>query len=183
LPHGVRRLVVPVLSAGAVVATLALAETTMVLPEANYRLTNVQRAGQPVRGDRSMTVGELRVAAQNVRHSTEQDDLVRLANYEVEIHKKFALPASCLVLALAGMAIAWRFPRGGTWMLIGASLVVFSVYYVMLMAGENLADQLVIPPVLAMWGANVLMLGVALLAAWRTRGPSARDGRDAVVLS
>jgi lipopolysaccharide export LptBFGC system permease protein LptF len=182
---GGRRLVMPVLSASAVVATLALVLTTQVLPHANARLSATLRgdAAASVKSDRTMTVGELREAARHVVPNGNREALERVASYEVEVHKKFALPAACMVLALAGMAIAWRFPRGGTWMLLGASLAVFSVYYVMLMAGENLADRLVISPLVAMWGANALLLGVALLVGWRRGGPSARGGRGAVVLS
>ncbi len=173
--HGVRRLVVPVLAAGAVVAALALVVTTQVLPRTNARLTAVLTGRAAVQNDRAMTVGELLEAARNAGPRGDRDALARIAAYEVEVHKKFALPAACLVLAMAGMAIAWRFPRGGTWMLLGASLAVFSAYYVMLMAGESLADQLVVPPLVAMWGANALVLTVVLLAVWWRRGvPSGR---------
>jgi lipopolysaccharide export LptBFGC system permease protein LptF len=161
---GVRRLVRPVLSASAAVAALALVLTTQVLPHANARLvaTKVGNAAASVKGDRSMTVGELREAARRVVANGNREALERAAAYEVEVQKKFALPAACLVLAVAGMAIAWRFPRGGTWMVLGASVAVFSLYYVMLMGGETLADRLVIPPLVAMWGANVLLLTVTL---------------------
>lgn len=43
---------------------------------------------------------------------TEPVLLSRVASYEVEIQKKLALPAACLALALAGMALAFRMPRG-----------------------------------------------------------------------
>jgi lipopolysaccharide export LptBFGC system permease protein LptF len=50
-----------------------------------------------------------------------------------------------------------------------ASGVVFTVYYVLIMAGETLAARLVLPPALAMWSANVLMLSVAVVALPRRR--------------
>jgi lipopolysaccharide export system permease protein len=98
---------------------------------------------------------------------------VRAAAYEVEIHKKFALAAACVVLALAGAAIALRFPRGGVGLVIGASGVVFTGYYLSLTAGESLAERLVIPPFVAMWMANALLLAIVLLLVrrpGRTRG-------------
>ncbi len=165
--HGTRRLVIPVLTASAVVATLALAVTTQVLPGANTRLSAVMRGGDPVHNDRTMTVGELQAAAQDAKARGDGD--VAVAGIQVEIHKKFALPAACVVLALVGMAVAFRFARGGVWTVMGASLLVFSAYYTMLMAGETLADQLLVPPFVAMWGANVLLLVLALLLM-RTAG-------------
>ncbi len=161
---GVRRLVTPALSAVAIVATLALGLTTQVLPRTNDRLVAIMRgeAVATVKSDRAMTVRELREAARTAVTSGNPDALTRVATYEVEVQKKFALPAACLVLALAGMAIAWRFPHGGAWMVLGASVTVFSGYYVMLMTGETLADRLVIPPLVAMWGANGLLLAATL---------------------
>ncbi len=181
---GVRRLVTPVLSASTVVAMLALVLTTQVLPHANVRLSAIMRgdAVASAKSDRAMTVGELREAARLVVPNGDGDALARVASYEVEVHKKFALPAACVVLALAGMAIAWRFPRGGTWLVLGASLGVFSAYYAMLLAGETLADRLVIPPLVAMWGANALVLVMVLMVAWRSRGMTAPDGRGPVAI-
>lgn len=89
-----------------------------------------------------------------------------VASLEVEIHKKFALPAACVVLALAAMAIAWSVPRGGTPLLLGASLSLVALYYVMLMAGETLAERLVVSPMVAMWGANGVVLLLATILAW-----------------
>ena len=83
---------------------------------------------------------------------------------------------------VSGMTIAFPVPRGSTWMVIGASLVVFSVYYAMLMTGESLADRLVISPTVGMWGANGLILSMALLAAWWRQGSVASAGPAAGVL-
>ena len=68
------------------------------------------------------------------------------------------------------------------WLVIGASCVVLGAYYVMLMAGEDLADRLVVSPVVGMWGANALLLAAALLAGWRRRAPLASGDGGAVVL-
>ncbi len=83
--------------------------------------------------------------------------------YGVEIHKKFALAVACFVFVLMGAPIALRFPRGGVGLTIGVSLLVFALYYVCLTAGESLGKRGLIPPVVAMWAANVLF---ALVAVW-----------------
>ncbi len=170
----VRRLVVTVLAAAVGVAAVALLVTAEIVPRANERLTAVRSGGAVVQTDRTMTIGELREAARNVRPASEPVSLARAASYEVEIQKKFALPAACLVLALAAMAIAFSFPRGGRWLVFGASLPLFGAYYTLLMVGESLAERLVVSPVVGMWGGNALLLTAALLAVWRRnalRGP------------
>ena len=167
--EGVRRLVVPVLAAAAGVAALAFVVTAEIVPRANERLVTVltQRTAAP--SDRMMTFGELRGAARTVPAGADQFALARAARYEVELQKKLALPAACVILALAAVAIVLTVPRGGVALVIGASLVVFGAYYVLMIAGESLADRLVVSPLVGMWGANALMLAAALLAVWRRR--------------
>jgi lipopolysaccharide export LptBFGC system permease protein LptF len=170
--HGVRRLVTPVLGVAAVLGALTLFSNTQVLPHANGRLMEVLTGSPKVPNDRTMTVGELREAARTARFSSEADAIARATVYEVEIQKKFALAAACLFLALAGAATSIRFPHGGLGLVIGVSAVLFTVYYVSLVAGEALADRQVISPLVAMWMANAFLLAVASLLA---RGPSRPD--------
>jgi lipopolysaccharide export system permease protein len=124
-----------------------------------------------------MTIGELREAARTVRLGTASIALPRAATYEVEIQKKLALPAACVVMALAGVAIALRVRRGGAGLVISASCAVFGAYYVLLMTGEDLADRLVVSPFVGMWTANALLLAATLLAVWRRRAPMSSGGR------
>lgn len=179
---GIRRLVVPVLGAAAGVAALALVVTAEIVPRANEQLAAVLAGGTAAPSDRTMTIGELREAARTVRPGTEPIAIARAAAYEVEVQKKLALPAACMVLALAGVAIALRVPRGGGWLVIGASCAVFGAYYVLLVTGEDLADRLVVSPFVGMWGANALLLAAALLAVWRRRAPFASSASGAVVI-
>jgi lipopolysaccharide export system permease protein len=95
---------------------------------------------------------------------------------QVEIEKKFAIATACVIFALLGAPIAFRFPRGGVGMTIGVSLVVFGVYYVGLIVGEELARRGYLPPFVAMWGTNavLLILGVVLTARLGTEGATHR---------
>lgn len=180
--HGVRRLVAPVLAAAAVVAALTFVSNTQVLPLANARIAAVLEGAPPTLTDRTMTVGELREAARTARTEPGADAAVRAAGYEVEIQKKFALAAACLVLALAGAAITLRFPHGGRGLVLGASALVFTAYYLSLVAGEVLADRRVLPPVIAMWLANGFLLAVVLLLAWRPNRPDPTHGVDTLAI-
>lgn len=168
--HGVRRLVAPVLGAAAVIATLTFVSNVEVLPRANARLVAILEGAPQAPTDRTMTIGELREAAQRARTATNADDS-RAVTYEVEIHKKFALAAACVVLALAGAAIAIRFPYGGVGIVLSTSGLVFTGYYLSLVAGESLADREVISPLVGMWIANAFLLAVALLLVWRPSRP------------
>jgi len=102
----------------------------------------------------------------------------RAATYEVEIQKKLAISAACLVFALLGFPLALRFSRGGAGLVIGVSVAVFAVYYVGLIAGEDLGDRLIVSPFFSMWTPNVIftVVGVGLLWLVRHEGGHARGG-------
>jgi len=104
------------------------------------------------------------------------DSEVTMSRYSVEIQKKFALAAACVVFVLLGAPIGIRFPRGGVGLVIGVSIAVFALYYVGLIVGEDLANKLILDPVIAMWMANVLftVVGVFGLVRVQRSGGSAR---------
>ncbi len=173
--NGIRRLLAPVLGAAAVIASLALVANTQLLPRANDQLAQLLAGGPREASDRSMTINQLREAALIARTANGAEASARAVAYEVEIQKKFALAAACMVLALVGAGTAIRFPRGGVGLVISASLIVFSAYYAAIVGGEALADRQVISPFVGMWMANAFLLGIGLLLAWRPSGSSSND--------
>jgi lipopolysaccharide export system permease protein len=99
--------------------------------------------------------------------------------YDVEIQKKFSLAASCMIFVLVGAPIALRFPRGGVGLVIGVSFAIFGLYYVGLIGGESLADKAYLPPWVAMWAANIILLVIGLiLASQMGREASTARGGD-----
>lgn len=101
-----------------------------------------------------------------------------IAMYDVEIHKKFALAAACFVFCLLGAPIAIRFPRSGVGLTIGASLIIFALYYIGLIAGSSLASAGKVPAWIALWAANAVftVIGIYLLSRLGRTESSARGG-------
>jgi lipopolysaccharide export LptBFGC system permease protein LptF len=155
---------------------VALVVTAEIVPRTNARLAPTLSGSAGPRSDREMTVGELRAAARRARAEAGPSARAHAAGYEVEVHKKLALPAACVVMALAGVGIALRVPRGGAGLVIGASVALCGAYYAVMVTGEDLAGRLVVSPVVGMWGANALLLAAALLAVRRGRAPLAPGG-------
>jgi lipopolysaccharide export system permease protein len=119
---------------------------------------------------------ELRAQRDRVRSAR-----IRASVYSVEAHKKYAIPAACVVFVLVGVPIALRFPSGGVGLVAGASMVIFGLYYVGLIAGESLANRLIVPPFWAMWAPNLLFAAtgiIALLGIRREGTVSRRKTRD-----
>ncbi|MCK4302542.1 MAG: LptF/LptG family permease, partial [candidate division Zixibacteria bacterium] len=85
--------------------------------------------------------------------------------YNIEIHKKYSIPAASLAFVILGAPLAVLSRRGGMGLAIAISIFLFIVYWAFLIGGEDLADRGLMSPFWAMWGANVLMgvLGLYLL--------------------
>jgi lipopolysaccharide export system permease protein len=80
----------------------------------------------------------------------------RMASLSVEVHKKFALPAACVVFVLIGAPLGMRVRRGGP-AIAFVSIGFFLFYYICLIGGEDLANRLWLPPWLAIWLANIVL--------------------------
>jgi len=139
------------------------------------RLFNEPGASSPI----SSPAYLLSSAAQiEVMKARVRDSEVTMSRYSVEIQKKFALAAACIVFVLLGAPVGIRFPRGGVGLVIGVSIAVFALYYVGLIVGEDLANKLILDPVIAMWMANALFTVVGVIGLVRVQhsGGSARGG-------
>jgi lipopolysaccharide export system permease protein len=90
--------------------------------------------------------------ASQVKYETQQ-----INQLMVEVHKKFSIPMACIVFVLIGAPLGIMARRGGIMVGAAYSLFFFIVYWAFLIAGESLADNLVISPFAAMWTANIVI--------------------------
>jgi lipopolysaccharide export system permease protein len=106
------------------------------------------------------TEGNIRASIQRI--ITNKKDVNR---FWVEIHKKYSIPAACIVFILLGAPLGTMTRKGGFGMAAGISLIFFLIYWAFLIGGEKLADRGLISPFWGMWSANFLMaaLGIWLL--------------------
>lgn len=84
---------------------------------------------------------------------------------EVELHKRYAIPFSCLVFGLMGLPLGIQPRRSGRSYGFVLSLLILLAYYISLSASEMFAVQKTIPPFLAGWSPNLLFgaFGIYLL--------------------
>lgn len=89
-----------------------------------------------------------------------EDDEHRIARYQVELHRRFALPVSCLCIGLIAMALGIQPSRGGhTWgasMNVGAGIFLILVYYLLFALASAIGEQGKAPAWLVMWVPNLL---------------------------
>jgi lipopolysaccharide export system permease protein len=76
---------------------------------------------------------------------------------QVEIYKKYSIPFACIIFVLIGAPLGIMTNRGNLAVSGGISLVLFIIYWIFLIAGEELADRAIFSPAIAMWLANVIV--------------------------
>jgi len=87
--------------------------------------------------------------------------------YLVEIHKKYVIPAACLIFVLIGCPLGIMTRRGNFGISGAITLVFYVIYWIFLMTGERLADRGMMPPWLAMWLADIVLGAFGLFLMWR----------------
>lgn len=92
----------------------------------------------------------------------------QINKYLVEIHKKYAIPVACIVFVLVGAPVGYWLRRGGLGIGMGVSIGFFLLYYVGLIAGEEIADRGLVSPWLSMWLPNILLGGVGVVLTYLT---------------
>lgn len=109
------------------------------------------------------TVGLTRYLEQSLKNQDRTRNMINA--YLLEVHKKYSLPAACVVFVLIGAPLGILARRGGMGVSVGISIGLFIVYWAFLIGGEELSDRGMLSPVVAMWAANVLLgvIGLVLL--------------------
>lgn len=87
----------------------------------------------------------------------EENERKEISQFMVEIHKKYSIPAACLIFAFIGAPLGIMARRGGIGTGVIYSLAFYILYWVCMIRGEALADKLIIEPWMAMWAPNILV--------------------------
>jgi LPS export ABC transporter permease LptG/LPS export ABC transporter permease LptF len=85
----------------------------------------------------------------------------------IEIHKRFAYPAACLVLMLVGVPLGVTSRRGGKSFAWVFTILLVFIYYLLSSTGIALGKQNWIPAFFAVWSANLLFAAGGLFLLWQ----------------
>ncbi|MBN2070650.1 MAG: LptF/LptG family permease [Candidatus Krumholzibacteriota bacterium] len=156
-------------------AQAMISKLSLAVPELKELLAPVkQESGITTPGGETSPSRTETVSVEKTKHDIESaariiDGCQRLiSKYQVEIHKKFSIPFSCLIFVLVGAPLAIRAGKKGMTTSIGFSILFFLVYYMFLISGEKFADRQYMPAWLAMWLPNFILLSAAVLLLWST---------------
>jgi LPS export ABC transporter permease LptG/LPS export ABC transporter permease LptF len=105
----------------------------------------------------------------------------------IMLHKRMALSLSPLLFAFLGAALGMRVSKGGRGIGVLLSVLTMLLYYLVMLAGEQLARAGTVKPAVGAWLASVVttVCGVMLLVArrgiFRRGARSVREGKASIV--
>jgi len=135
----------------------------------------LQRRESAYRSDRELSSGMMIREVQKLKVQI-KPNIRRINAYLVEIHKKYSIPAACVVFVIIGVPMGVMFRSGGLGISGGLGVVFFLIYWICLIGGEDLADRSLVPPWLAMWFPNMLITAMGIFLIIRNiRGYSLLD--------
>ena len=139
----------------------AFRETVFHGVESRARLLGEQVLGKsPVRGDREMSLGELRRQI-----SLRPDQQRRLA---MTYHTRFSLSAAPFMLATVGLVMAFRTRRMTRRAVVLTAFGLCIAYWMLLMSANEAGVWTMLPVPIVAWSPNIACALLASGLAWRT---------------
>ena len=153
------------------------------LPRNNYQITRFE--SHDLNFDLTKTIGKTKALRRSLRAFPLDELRNKLKEHEpgtsrynailVELHKKFSVPFTCLILALLGAPLGLQNRRSGRHGGLALSLGVLILYYLLVTFAEGVAESGQISAAVAVWSPNILL---ALLAGYTIRTAGLRNTVD-----
>ena len=105
----------------------------------------------------------------------------RVSRHKIEWHRKFFLAVVCLVLFFVGAPLGAIIRKGGLGMPTLIALLIFIVYQLLTMAGENMAKNGIVEPWIGMWISTVVFLPLSFWITWKATREATLLDRDAYI--
>ncbi len=134
-------------------STFVNRDIALPLPEAQATPRLTQPAAE-------MRTGELLWRS---RHSSPK----AAREYEIEFHRRLALPMACLALALVGIPLGLSAKKGGKSTGFVVTIALVFLYYFISLAGLSMARQGKLPVAPALWLANFAFVAGGMALLWR----------------
>ncbi|MDD5654050.1 MAG: LptF/LptG family permease [Candidatus Omnitrophota bacterium] len=130
-----------------------------------FMTLNLTQGGQKKVIDKKpkdMTLKELK--AQIKKYKSMQVDTTPLIT---EFHGKISLAFSCFAFVLLGIPLAIITRRKEKAVNFALAFFIVGVYYLLLLGGEALSLQKILPPALAMWAPNIILGSLGIFLNYR----------------
>lgn len=137
-----------------------------------YQISTFQETDIPIlmrpaetKDQESTPLGELRTWELPVQ--ARRTDATSARWYFIEFYRRFALPTSCLVLALVGIPLGLSSKKGGKSAGFVLTILLVLAYYLVTLIGVSLARQGKVSPAVGAWLANITFFMAGAFLLWR----------------
>ncbi len=105
------------------------------------------------------------IVMSNLKRSQREDIEKQIRMFIVEIHKKYSLAAACFIFFIVGLPIGMMTKTSGLGVSFTFSSLIFIIYYVMIVFGEEFGDRGIINPSFVMWIPSIFffLIGIFLM--------------------
>lgn len=90
-----------------------------------------------------------------------------ISKHEIEWHRKFTLPFSCILLFFVGAPLGAIIRKGGLGMPVVISVLFFVIYYVIGISGEKSARIGAVPAWWGMWLSGIVIFPISLFLTYK----------------
>jgi lipopolysaccharide export system permease protein len=90
-----------------------------------------------------------------------------IVKHQIEYHQKFTLSFACLVLFFIGAPLGAIIRRGGLGMPVVVSVLFFILYYIISLAGEKFAKELILPAWEGIWLSSAILFPIGILLSYK----------------
>ncbi|MGQ9632001.1 MAG: LptF/LptG family permease [bacterium] len=122
-------------------------------------LINRATGGGVSRGTREKTIREI---AEDIEKKLARNETRRIDYYRVELYKRISYPFAALAFALIGAPLGVQARRSGRNVGYAITVVLITIYYALIVLGEQLGSDGVIRPIVAVWIGNIVFAGLGV---------------------
>ncbi len=110
-----------------------------------------RKSADIMRSAREMNLKQL------LKHAEEARSKRSKWRYLLEAHKKFSIPFASVVFVILGVPLGMWVRQGGLGNGITLSFLMFMLYYIMLVGGEEICERGQLYPSISMWTPNIVL--------------------------
>jgi lipopolysaccharide export system permease protein len=96
----------------------------------------------------------------------------RIYKNQIEYHKKFTLSVACIIFFFIGAPLGSIIRKGGLGTPLIISVIMFIIYYIISITGENFAEEGSIPAYIGMWISTAVFLPIGIFLTYKATNDS-----------
>jgi lipopolysaccharide export system permease protein len=91
---------------------------------------------------------------------------------QIEYHNKFTLSVACIIFFFIGAPLGSIIRKGGLGTPLVISVIMFIIYYIISITGENFAEEGAIPAYIGMWISTAVFLPIGIFLTYKATNDS-----------